>query len=280
MPAKRAAFDEEAFLVDAVSGAYAQQELGRRHGISESLAGKIMRGQRRRALSDRIRYLRSSAAIGCQELLYRMATNATDLLNQALGLGPSRLGLMAVRIILDRMLGRVTRYDPLRELTSLDCDRITPAEAARYGLSRMTLAEGNGEEDETATENGQAGQDAGSPVELPACGRQAGAGNAADACAERTSTQSTQSTLAAACAERTAKAADPSRDLPGRQASREGADDPARLYGTPGEGEEAEDAQVPAVEEVTNLAGSVNVRRMPQKVHTSAHSGPPSVTSN
>ena len=57
----RAALDEEAFVADCASGRYGLAEVAGRHGISRSLAAKIVQGRRRGDLGARVAEARRRA---------------------------------------------------------------------------------------------------------------------------------------------------------------------------------------------------------------------------
>jgi transcriptional regulator with XRE-family HTH domain len=106
MPRKRTALDEESFAADSASGLYTQKELAERHGVSESLVGKIARGQRRPEVREMVAAARDQACQRIQDRLTKLMDRAVGVLERAMSGKGSHLAIRAASEVLNRTIGR------------------------------------------------------------------------------------------------------------------------------------------------------------------------------
>ena len=96
--------DEEAFVADCASGRYSLAEVAGRHGISPSLAAKIVQGQRRAGLAARIAEARRRAQRAAEREAIRRQCRAVDeafaTLDRLMRSPNGRVALYAARHVL------------------------------------------------------------------------------------------------------------------------------------------------------------------------------------
>ena len=104
MAAKRIPFDQEAFVLDYVSGRMTLGGLAAKHGISPSLASKIVCGRRRPELAVMIEEALDATRRLSDKQLLRLQAAALQTLEKALKGRPTALSVAAAREVLKRTL--------------------------------------------------------------------------------------------------------------------------------------------------------------------------------
>jgi transposase-like protein len=104
MPKQRIPFDHKKFARDYLSGQYDVASLAEKHGISESLAYKVITGERRPEVAEAIRRAREADTDQFRIVLDHLRCNAIDMLRRALGGGVTGAGIAAAKEILRRAM--------------------------------------------------------------------------------------------------------------------------------------------------------------------------------
>ena len=104
MPRKRIAIDPVVFIADYIGGKFTVRQLAARHGISESLAGKIIRGERRPELAKLIDKAIEAYGLRIQRRLTALRELAVKRLERAVLHDEGSLGLAAAKEILNRTM--------------------------------------------------------------------------------------------------------------------------------------------------------------------------------
>jgi len=102
MAAKRIEFDQQAFVLDYVSGRITLPRLAAKYGISASLASKIVSGQRRPEVVAMIEEALESDRRQTQHQLVRLQRAALRMLDKAMTGKPTAISMAAVREVLKR----------------------------------------------------------------------------------------------------------------------------------------------------------------------------------
>ena len=128
-------FNEDAFVDDHVSGGLTVRQLAARHGLSYSLAEKILRGRRRPELARRIDAACDAATGRLARRLTHLGATAVGALERAMAGEPSSVSIAAAREVLSRVLDK----KPPTEPPGLDCrGRSHPFEGSLMDLSPST----------------------------------------------------------------------------------------------------------------------------------------------
>jgi len=104
MAAKRIEFDQQAFVLDYVSGRMTLPRLAAKYGISTSLASKIVSGQRRPEVVEMIEEALESDRRQTQHELVRLQRAAMRTLGKAMTGEPTGVSIAAAREVLKRTM--------------------------------------------------------------------------------------------------------------------------------------------------------------------------------
>jgi len=135
MTRKRIPFDQKQFARDYLSGQYEVASLAEKHGISESLAYKVITGERRPEVAEAIRRARDADTEQLRIVLDHLRCDALDMLRRAVGGGVSGAGIAAAKEILRRAM---PAEPPRRRLAQLPAEPIDLLDLPINALMELT----------------------------------------------------------------------------------------------------------------------------------------------